>query len=264
MSLRAMRPWSLDMTDVLLTGERTWPDVPRENYWFMRHLACYRWAAAAIAETVEDSGLDGGVLDAGSGEGYGSAELTRALACPVVAAELDASTATHSRAHYPNIAQVRANLVALPFRSGAFAASVSLQVIEHIWDRSTYLRELDRCTRGPVVISTPNRPVHSPGLARGERPANPFHVLEFDAVELAEMLDDANPNRTATIVGLRHGDRIRRWEGEYGPLPEFLLGDHVSARTWEFARTVTADDFDVVPLHEDHSSAQVHDLVALW
>src|SRR5437763_1664158 len=35
-----------------LTGERTLPDVPEENYWFRRHLAVYEW----IAERV--SGLD--------------------------------------------------------------------------------------------------------------------------------------------------------------------------------------------------------------
>ena len=28
-----------------LTGERTLPDVPEENYWFQRHLAVYEWIA---------------------------------------------------------------------------------------------------------------------------------------------------------------------------------------------------------------------------
>src|SRR5215207_7022577 len=28
-----------------LTGERTLPDVPAENYWFRRHLAVYEWVA---------------------------------------------------------------------------------------------------------------------------------------------------------------------------------------------------------------------------
>ena len=31
-----------------LTGERTLPDVPAENYWFRRHLAVYEWIAAAL------------------------------------------------------------------------------------------------------------------------------------------------------------------------------------------------------------------------
>ena len=29
-----------------LTGERTLPDVPEENYWFQRHLVVYEWIAA--------------------------------------------------------------------------------------------------------------------------------------------------------------------------------------------------------------------------
>ena len=47
-----------------LTGERTLPDVPEENYWFRRHLAVYEW----IAERV--GGLR--VADLACGEGYGA------------------------------------------------------------------------------------------------------------------------------------------------------------------------------------------------
>ena len=32
-----------------LTGERTLPDVPAENYWYRRHLAVYEWIAARVA-----------------------------------------------------------------------------------------------------------------------------------------------------------------------------------------------------------------------
>ena len=32
-----------------LTGERTLPDVPAENYWFRRHLAVYEWIATRVA-----------------------------------------------------------------------------------------------------------------------------------------------------------------------------------------------------------------------
>ena len=31
-----------------LTGERTLPDVPEENYWFRRHLAVYEWIAGQV------------------------------------------------------------------------------------------------------------------------------------------------------------------------------------------------------------------------
>ena len=53
-----------------LTGERTLPDVPEENYWYRRHLAVYRWIAERCA------GLR--VVDMACGEGYGSARARRA------------------------------------------------------------------------------------------------------------------------------------------------------------------------------------------
>src|SRR3712207_9383509 len=31
-----------------LTGERTLPDVPEENYWFRRHLVVYEWIARRV------------------------------------------------------------------------------------------------------------------------------------------------------------------------------------------------------------------------
>ena len=55
-----------------LTGERTLPDVPEENYWYRRHLAVYEW----IRERV--GGLR--VIDMACGEGYGSAVLAQRAA----------------------------------------------------------------------------------------------------------------------------------------------------------------------------------------
>jgi hypothetical protein len=52
-----------------LTGERTLPDVPEENYWFRRHLAVYEWIAARAHGRR--------VVDLACGEGYGSAVLAR-------------------------------------------------------------------------------------------------------------------------------------------------------------------------------------------
>ena len=252
------------MTEVVLTGERTWPGIPSENYWFVRHLACYRWAATVIGEQSTRAELPGGILDAGSGEGYGSAELMASCHRSVIAVELDAPTAAHARSRYPDMAHVRANLVALPFANLSFAAAVSLQVVEHIWDPLAYLRELARCTRGPIIISTPNRPVHSPGLARGERPANPFHVREFDAPELADLLNDAAPNRTPTIYGLVHGERLRAWEHSKGSLPSALLASTVATDASEFAQSVGMDDFTVEPFDNCEPTTEIHDLVALW
>src|SRR5437764_15409384 len=58
-----------------LTGKRTLPDVPAENYWFRRHLVVYEWIGARIAGAR--------VLDMACGEGDGSDVLARSAASVV-------------------------------------------------------------------------------------------------------------------------------------------------------------------------------------
>src|SRR3954466_13987155 len=76
-----------------LTGERTLPDVPEENYWFRRHLAVYRWIASRCAGPPS--------LDMACGEGYGSAGIAEragegwvadvTAACPAGGVGVDAN-----------------------------------------------------------------------------------------------------------------------------------------------------------------------------
>ena len=70
-----------------LTGERTLPDVPEENYWFRRHLAVYEWIAARVAGER--------VVDMACGEGYGSDVLARSAASVV---GVDANPEAHEHA----------------------------------------------------------------------------------------------------------------------------------------------------------------------
>ena len=45
-----------------LTGERTLPDVPAENYWYRRHLAVYEWIGTRISRPAgRRHGLRGGI-----------------------------------------------------------------------------------------------------------------------------------------------------------------------------------------------------------
>src|SRR5919204_4394601 len=74
-----------------LTGERTLPDVPAENYWFRRHLAVYEWIAEHVA------GLR--VLDMACGEGYGS-EVLAHRAAEVVGLDANAEAHEHARLRY--------------------------------------------------------------------------------------------------------------------------------------------------------------------
>src|SRR5438445_5233873 len=74
-----------------LTGERTLPDVPEENYWFRRHLAVYRWIAANRAK--------GRVVDMACGEGYGAAVLAQ-TAASVVGVDANPDAHEHARLRY--------------------------------------------------------------------------------------------------------------------------------------------------------------------
>ena len=74
-----------------LTGERTLPDVPEENYWYQRHLVVYRWIASRVGGRR--------VVDLACGEGYGSAALAR-TAASVVGVDANPDAFEHARLKY--------------------------------------------------------------------------------------------------------------------------------------------------------------------
>ena len=74
-----------------LTGERTLPDVPEENYWYRRHLVVYEWITARVA------GLE--VVDLACGEGYGSSVLARSAA-GVIGVDANPEAFAHASAKY--------------------------------------------------------------------------------------------------------------------------------------------------------------------
>jgi len=191
-----------------LTGERTAPGWEREAYWLARHQTVYEWLAQRMCEP-EDL-----VIDVGCGEGYGC-EILGQTATWVVGVELDEPSCRHAVRAYPTVGFLAANVISLPFPSSVADVVVSLQVMEHVWDVRRYLSELRRITRRLIAVSTPNRPMFSPGLRRHERPTNPFHVEEFDAVQVNEHLIEAGFVETQ-IMGLHHGQRISDWEAEHG------------------------------------------------
>lgn len=203
---------------MLVTGERTVPGIPHENYWFRRHEAVY----AAVPGFAPPS--PGVVVDAGSGEGYGTTLLARAFPqARVLGLDYDPASCRHAaRAHgSPRTAYVQGVVTALPLASATADVVVSLQVLEHIWNPDQYVRELARVCRpdGVVLLSTPNRLTFSPGLGRKQQPPNVFHCREFDAEELVESVTRWAPElATVHLVGLRHGPRLSAWEAGHGSL----------------------------------------------
>jgi SAM-dependent methyltransferase len=175
-----------------LTGERTLPGIPAENYWFRRHLAAYRWAARSCGP--------GPVVDAGMGEGFGAAILARRARA--VGVELDAVAAGHAAARYRDVLVARGDLCRLPVRAGSVDAIVCLQVLEHLHCAAGFVEACARALRpgGRLLISTPNRETFPGGL-------NPFHVHEYVASELAGLL--RTNFRDVRILGMEHRFPLR-------------------------------------------------------
>ena len=228
-----------------LTGERTLPGVASETYWFRRHVAAYRFAAR-LARGV--------VVDAGCGEGYGSAILAR-TARRVVALDLEEAVVGHAAGTYDAQTLVRADLCRAPLRDRSVDAIVALQVVEHLSCAEEFMERCGAALRsgGILVLSTPNRETFPSGL-------NPFHVHEYDSSELEALL--RRISRDIRVLGLRHRGPLRALDAVLGePVQHRLVREAYDRQPrWLRAvlRSVTSRDFRI---DEDASSGL--DLVAV-
>jgi 2-polyprenyl-3-methyl-5-hydroxy-6-metoxy-1,4-benzoquinol methylase len=193
-----------------LTGERTLPDVPAENYWFRRHLAVYEWIAARV------HGLR--VIDMACGEGYGSEVLAQHGAAEVTGVDANPEAHEHARLRYrrPNLRFER-DLVET-FSTPADAV-VFLQTIEHLQDPVAVLEHFrsliaDSQAAGPVgsagtvFVSTPNVLTLAP--AGAPRSDNPWHVHEYRASEFERLC--RGTFSSVRLYGLFHARKLRLHE----------------------------------------------------
>jgi SAM-dependent methyltransferase len=183
-----------------LTGERTLPDVPAENYWFRRHLAVYEWVAERCA------GLD--VVDMACGEGYGCEVLAR-RAATVTGVEANPDAYEHARLKYerPGVRFVR-DLVER--YEQPCDAVVMLQTIEHVEDPGAVLDHFRRLLRpgGAAFVSTPNLlTLAPPGAGKSD---NPWHLREYRAEEFRTLC--ARSFDHVELLGLFHARKLRAHE----------------------------------------------------
>lgn len=180
-----------------LTGERTLPDVPEENYWFRRHLAVYEWIAARVA------GLR--VIDMACGEGYGSNVLA-ASALSVVGVDANPEAHEHARLRYRR-ANLRFERALIEGFSEPAGAVVFLQTIEHLTDAGQALRHFRSLLEpsGTVFVSTPNVLTLAPRGA--DRSDNPWHVHEYRAAEFQDLCNDTFAE--VELYGLFHARKLR-------------------------------------------------------
>jgi cyclopropane fatty-acyl-phospholipid synthase-like methyltransferase len=183
-----------------LTGERTLPDVPEENYWYRRHLAVYEWIADRVGGKR--------VLDMACGEGYGS-DILAGSAAGVVGVDANPEAHEHARLRYtrPNLRFERALVETF---AEPCDAVVFLQTIEHVQDAGAILEHFKSAldSGGAVYLSTPNLLTLAPPGA--EKSDNPWHVREYRAAEFQELCE-AHFGQVE-MFGLFHARKLRAHE----------------------------------------------------
>ena len=156
------------------------PATPAEHCLRLMHLRAYDEAVSHAA------GRD--VLDVGCNTGYGTLRFTP-VARRVVGVDVSprAIDAARRRAPGGRPEFVLTTGFDLPFPDDSFDLVTSFQVLEHVPDPIAYLGEIKRVTRsgGTVILATPNAAIR---LYPGMTPWNRFHVHEYLAAELRELL----------------------------------------------------------------------------
>jgi SAM-dependent methyltransferase len=188
-----------------LTGERTLPDLPAENYWYRRHLAVYEWIGARV--------IGERVIDMACGEGYGSEVLSRSAAS-VLGVDANPEAHEHARLRYTrqNLTFERGMVEQHGGEGGGglFDAVVFLQTIEHVQDPAAVLRHFRSllAPRGTVYVSTPNLLTLAPtGATKSD---NPWHIKEYRATEFEQLCREVFAD--VRLLGLFHARKLRLHE----------------------------------------------------
>lgn len=175
-------------TELEVSGERLIEDEYRKTpggyVIYLMHLASYRFA--------EDFCRGRRVLDLGCGSGYGAAQIAR-VASNVHAVDVSEQSVAYAREHYP-CENVEFSVIKpdapLPFSDESFDVVLSFQVIEHVRDDRSYLREAARVLspQGTLVLITPDRRNR---LFPGQQPWNRWHLREYSETACLKLVEES-------------------------------------------------------------------------
>ncbi len=155
----------------LATAERVSCDAS-DNFVYARSILAY----VDAAERVE-----GDLLEIGTGSGYGVGLLSKSAARYTT---IDKHAPAVDIISTKGVNFVEATVPPIPFEDESFDTALSFQVIEHIEDDKSFIKEVSRVLRsgGRFILSTPNAPA---SLTR-----NPWHVREYRSEELDALVGE--------------------------------------------------------------------------
>jgi ubiquinone/menaquinone biosynthesis C-methylase UbiE len=158
--------------------------IAADDYAFQPyHTSRYEFAATHVADKV--------VLDLACGVGYGTRFLAQRGARSVLGMDLEHTAIDRSAANSQNSSSQAyfstGSATSIPLADRSVEVIVSMETIEHIAEAEQCLKEFRRVLsdKGLLILSTPNALVTKP--IQGV-PRNPFHVKEYEPVELVELL----------------------------------------------------------------------------
>lgn len=142
----------------------------QNNYLFQRSIKAYYEAAGIIS---------GKVLEIGTGSGYG-VEIISGVATEFIT--VDKFDTKLDFTQYPNVTFVQGNVPPLNFEANTFDYAITFQVVEHIKDDHSFIREIHRVLKpgGKLIITTPNIKM---SITR-----NPWHIREYTVDQFRRLL----------------------------------------------------------------------------
>ncbi len=163
------------------TAERLIPEHYDSNIYdyllFLKHQYAYILASKYINKEIS-------VLEIGSGDGYGANLLSKTNAS-ITALEIDEESVEIAKIRYnkPNIKFEIYDGYNINYPDHSFDVIISFQVIEHIDDVETYLKNIKKLLKpnGTFIVTTPSRTYR---LTEGQKPWNKFHLKEYNAKAL--------------------------------------------------------------------------------
>ncbi|MBC8065977.1 MAG: methyltransferase domain-containing protein [Chlorobia bacterium] len=186
---------SNDVPTLAWTGERMVPnqaDPATELYHWQRYLYFRPWY------------VDKKVIDAASGEGYGTA-YAAIFASEATGLDIGADAVAHARKKYDYAKFALKDVCEADYSDADLVTS--FETIEHVPDPNKFLDALKSC-KGQIVISTPNRKTHSPGNRLEDQPLNQFHTVEWTPSEFSDLILSHFPTRQVRFLS-----QEGRWPG---------------------------------------------------